>query len=210
MNQTKKIWIWQERKQTTPSNGISKIDRKLDRIRSGTNAVLNIREQKIEVAYAKDHKNIKLETSITTNGKDRLGDILDIYRERAIERAVELQDPRLLPLETAKALILADPIADLTIYTEDDLIVQGNSFIEKVLEFYEHADSGSVLMPHRYEVCNTNYPMKLWVDGPIVRQYANIEIWSDEEKSKLKYISRNGEEVKLGKNYKSPLRRFCS
>ena len=28
-----------------------------------------------------------------------------------------------------------------------------------------------------------------------VRQYANIEIWSDEEKSKLKYISRNGEEV---------------
>ena len=135
------------------------------------NAVLNIREQKIEVAYAKDHKNIKLETSITTNGKDRLGDILDIYRERAIERAVELEDPRLLPLETAKALILADPIADLTIYTEDDLIVQGNSFIEKVLEFYEHADSGSVLMPHRYEVCNTNYPMKLWVDGPIVRQY---------------------------------------
>ena len=49
----------------------------------------------------------------------------------------------------------------------DDLVVSDPAFVHKQVWFTYSSDHRYILMPHRYEICDVNAPLRLFVDGPI-------------------------------------------
>ena len=76
----------------------------------------------------------------------------------------------------------ADHAADLSLYFEDDLVINDPRYVDKQVWFTESTDHQFVLMPHRLEYCVAEAPMRLCVDGPIKQVEQEDAVWSDQEK----------------------------
>ena len=63
--------------------------------------------------------------------------------------------------------LLDMPPADLSLYLEDDLVIQDLRYADKMAWFHQRTDHRFVLMPHRREPTVANAPKHLYVDGPI-------------------------------------------
>jgi len=86
-------------------------------------------------------------------------------------------DPRQLPALTRDALVHAASHADLSIYLEDDLVLQDPLCIDKWLWFSQLTQHQAVLMPHRFEQANPEG--KVYVDGPIDAAYLRELGWPE-------------------------------
>lgn len=81
----------------------------------------------------------------------------------------ELKTPIELGLVARDLLINTDPIADLSMYMEDDLVINDPLFFDKQFWFISRANDQAVLMPHRYELDfdDEGVSRRLFVDGCI-------------------------------------------
>lgn len=77
-----------------------------------------------------------------------------------------------LGLAARQLLLEAEPVADLSVYMEDDLVIHDPWFLEKQLWFLERTQHQAVLMPHRYEVVPAagHAPRRFYVDGGLMAE----------------------------------------
>lgn len=112
-------------------------------------------------------ERIELDIHVWTNGADLLKDVLALYADRISIHAVQLDNPKLLPIHTRDWLIQQEPIADLSIYMEEDIVISDPLFLDKQLWFLERTDHKAVLMPHRFEPHPSDGEARFLVDGPL-------------------------------------------
>lgn len=110
---------------------------------------------------------VSVEVHVFTDGTHQLQDVLDLFAGRIEVHHLALENPRHLPLACRDNLINAEPGADLTIYTEDDLVINDPFFFDKQLWFLNQTNSQAVLMPHRYELIPGARGRRLLPDGPL-------------------------------------------
>jgi hypothetical protein len=110
---------------------------------------------------------VQLEVHVFTTGGHYLAEVLRQFREGIQVHAVELDDPRRLPLFARDWLIAAEPIADLSLYLEDDLVIADPLFFAKQHWFTRASQGRAVLMPHRHEAIPGRGGQRLLVDGPL-------------------------------------------
>ena len=67
-----------------------------------------------------------------------------------LQLLLELEDPRQLPLAAVRQLLDMPTPADLSLYLEDDLVIQDSRYADK-LSWFHQTDHRFVLMPHRRE-----------------------------------------------------------
>lgn len=110
---------------------------------------------------------IEIAIHVFTDGRHRLDDVLALHANRIAVHAIDLPDPRQLPLKARNWLINQDPIADLSLYLEDDLVIGDPLFLDKQLWFQQRTNQQLVLMPHRFEPVSAGPQARLLVDGPL-------------------------------------------
>jgi hypothetical protein len=124
---------------------------------------------------------VKVEVHVVVTGEMWLHEVLDLYKSRIHIHQLHLEDPRQLPLEAVRHLLDATPVADLSMYLEDDLVIQDPLYIDKQAWFHQRTDHRFVLMPHRYEPTIANSPKRFFVDGPIKEDGCSEEMWIENE-----------------------------
>lgn len=112
-------------------------------------------------------QTVQLEVHVFTSGGQCLSEVLAHVGPAIQVHAVELDDPRQLALITRDWLIAAEPIADLSLYLEDDLVIADPLFFAKQHWFTQATAGRAVLMPHRYEAIPGRGGQRLLVDGPL-------------------------------------------
>jgi len=110
---------------------------------------------------------LRLEIVVCSDGQHLLEEVL-----REVQGPIRLEtlrpnDPVLLPLACRDLLIHSDPIADLTLYLEDDLVIDDAEYVDKQLWFLHQSEHRLSLMPHRFERVDHNGFGRLLVDGPL-------------------------------------------
>lgn len=110
---------------------------------------------------------IELDIHVWTNGHDYLKDALAIYSGQISVHKVELENPKLLPIHARNWLIEQDPISELSLYLEDDIVITDPLFFDKQLWFLKRTDHKAVLMPHRFEPHPHDANARLLVDGAL-------------------------------------------
>ena len=110
---------------------------------------------------------IELDIHVWTNGHDYLQDALAIYSEQITTHRVELENPKYLPIHARNWLIKQDPVAALSLYVEDDIVITDPLFFDKQLWFLSRTNHEAVLMPHRFEPHPHDENARLLVDGPL-------------------------------------------
>lgn len=111
--------------------------------------------------------HIELDIHVWTNGDDYLEDVLMLYSDRITVHVAQLNNPKLLPIQTRNWLIEQDPIAELNVYLEDDIVITDQLFFDKQLWFLHRTNHQAVLMPHRFEPHPSGQNARLLVDGPL-------------------------------------------
>ena len=102
-------------------------------------------------------------------GDNYLVDALTAFEYRITVHRVDLENPRRLPF-LARDFLLNDDAAgpaDLSLYLEDDLVIQDRLYLDKMLWFLRKTQHQLALMPHRYELTGNHLNPRLFVDGPI-------------------------------------------
>jgi len=128
-------------------------------------------------------KGVQIDLHLFVNGDNYLQEVVEQFSERLTLHSLALEDPRFLPLAASKWLVSqTDQVADLSLYLEDDLVVQDPRYIDKQIWFTESTQHQFVLMPHRLEFCVYEAPMRLYVDGPVKRIAQKQSVWSHHEK----------------------------
>ena len=91
----------------------------------------------------------------------------------------ELTNPIELGLCARDLLLTTDPVPDLSLYMEDDLVIHDPYFFEKQLWFIKNANDEAVLMPHRYELDfdHDGTSRRLFVDGHIDEEASLLFPW---------------------------------
>lgn len=110
---------------------------------------------------------VSIEIHVFTDGTHQLGEVLHLFTGRIQVHRLTLDDPRQLPLACRDQLITAEPGADLTLYCEDDLVINDPLFFDKQLWFLNRTQGRAVLMPHRYELIPSASGRRLLPDGPL-------------------------------------------
>lgn len=140
--------------------------------RSADDLVLNIGQRRLERSGALRRGEralgpIALELHLFTCGDQRLQEVLEQFADRLRVHELGLEDPRQLPLATRDWLIQSDPLCDLVLYLEDDLVIGDPLFFDKQAWFLAGCRHQAVLMPHRYERIGGRNGQRLLVDGPL-------------------------------------------
>ncbi len=135
--------------------------------RAATDSILHYGRQDLDRAGPGPAPAIEVEIHVLTCGDHALAEVLAGFEPWITRHRVELADPRELPLRARDFAIAADPIADLTMYLEDDLVIADPAFVAKQLWFQGLTGAGPVLMPHRYEFLPGAAGARLLVDGPL-------------------------------------------
>lgn len=112
-------------------------------------------------------QGLDVEIHVFTDGEHLLHDVLALFRGRIQVHRVALDDPRHLALACRDWLVAAEPLVDLTVYCEDDLVIHDPLFFDKQRWFLRGSHGWSVLMPHRYEQIPAAGGKRLLVDGPL-------------------------------------------
>ena len=102
-------------------------------------------------------------------GDDYLADALKAFERRITVHQLSLDDPRRLPFAVRDFLLKDEAAgdADLSLYLEDDLVIQDRLYLDKLLWFCRKTNHRFALMPHRYELTGYHLTPRLFVDGPI-------------------------------------------
>lgn len=124
---------------------------------------------------------VDVEVTVFVSGEHYLREIIDPLAERLSVQQLQLEDPRQLPLAAAAWLRQHEQPADLHLYVEDDLVIQDPRYVDKLVWFTERTQHRFVLMPHRFECCVSQSPMRLYVDGPVRPVDQQAPVWVDEE-----------------------------
>ncbi len=140
--------------------------------RSANDLVLNIGRRWLDAAGPLVQGNrelpaIALELHLFTSGGHLLKEVVQQFVDRLTLHALDLEDARLLPLAARDFLIQADPLTDLVLYLEDDLVIGDPLFFDKQAWFLAGSQHRAVLMPHRYELIPGQAGQRLLVDGPL-------------------------------------------
>lgn len=146
--------------------------------------ILNIAERQMELTVPSSlagFAQVQVELHLFVVGDFWLQDVVELYGPRLQLHRLELEDPRQLPLAAVHQLINMHSPADLSVYMEDDLVVQDLNYIDKLAWFYQNTDHRFVLMPHRREPTVANAPQYLYVDGPIKSQGQAEPVWASDE-----------------------------
>lgn len=115
-----------------------------------------------------DLQEWQIEVNIFTTGmSSRLEDVLQALPGDIRVHTAPLENPRELPLACRDWLISSEPIADLSLYLEDDLVINDPLFLDKQLWFLRRCAGEAVLMPHRWEPIPGSGGQRLLVDGPL-------------------------------------------
>lgn len=139
--------------------------------RGGQDAVLHIGDHAIDHLPPEEGlpplPPLRLEIVVCSDGQHLLEEVL-----REVQGPIRLEtlrpnDPVLLPLACRDLLIHSDPIADLTLYLEDDLVIDDAEYVDKQLWFLHQSEHRLSLMPHRFERVDQNGFGRLLVDGPL-------------------------------------------
>ncbi len=139
--------------------------------RGGRDAVLHIGDHAIDHLPPEEGlpplPPLRLEIVVCSDGQHLLEEVL-----REVQGPIRLEtlrpnDPVLLPLACRDLLIHSDPIADLTLYLEDDLVIDDAEYVDKQLWFLHQSEHRLSLMPHRFERVDQNGFGRLLVDGPL-------------------------------------------
>ena len=150
--------------------------------------ILNHAQHAIEVAPALDDsttrlKGVKIDLHVFVNEECYLQDVVEQFTGRLTVHALALDDPRSLPLAAAQWLVhQTKQVADLSLYLEDDLVIQDPRYVDKQIWFTQRTEHQFVLMPHRQEYCVAEAPIRLCVDGPTKPAEQQQPVWSDQEK----------------------------
>jgi len=150
--------------------------------------ILNHAQETIEVASPLNDcttrlTGVQIDLHLFVNGECYLREVVEQFKGRLTLHSMKTEDPRSLPLSAARWLVhQTDQAADLSLYLEDDLVIQDPRYVDKQVWFTERTDHQFVLMPHRQEYCVAEAPMRLCVDGPIKPIEQQESVWSDEEK----------------------------
>ena len=150
--------------------------------------IFNHAQVELEVAPPLDDcttrlAGVQIDLHLFVNGDCYLGEVVEQFAGRLTLHPITSEDPRSLPLSAAQWLVhQTDQAADLSLYLEDDLVIQDPRYIDKQVWFTERTEHQFVLMPHRQEYCVGEAPMRLCVDGPIKPIEQEDSVWSDQEK----------------------------
>lgn len=150
--------------------------------------IFNHAEEELEVSPPLDDcttrlTGVQIDLHLFVNGENYLHEVVEQFTDRLTLHALRLENPRHLPLAAARWLVhQSDHDADLSLYIEDDLVIQDPRYVDKQVWFTERTEHQFVLMPHRLEFCVYEAPMRLYVDGPIKRIEQKGSVWSDQEK----------------------------
>ncbi|MCP9928213.1 hypothetical protein [Cyanobium sp. CH-040] len=147
----------------------------LDQRRAAPDLMLDIGRRCLTSSGGMPHA-VQLEVHVFTTGGHALSEVLAHFGPEIHVHAVELNDPRQLALITRDWLIAAEPIADLSLYLEDDLVIADPLFFAKQHWFTRATEGRAVLMPHRHEAIPGRGGQRLLVDGPLrdgfIRRFA--------------------------------------
>jgi hypothetical protein len=154
--------------------------------RGGRDAVLHIGDHAIDHLPPEEGlpplPPLRLEIVVCSDGQHLLEEVL-----REVQGPIRLEtlrpnDPVLLPLACRDLLIHSDPIADLTLYLEDDLVIDDAEYVDKQLWFLHQSEHRLSLMPHRFERVDQNGFGRLLVDGPLreddIRRFVRLALES--------------------------------
>ena len=156
--------------------------------RKSQDLILNHAQVELEVAPSLNDctthlEGVQIDLHLFVNGENYLREVVEQFTDRLTFHSVTSENPRHLPLTAAKWLVnQTDQAADLSLYLEDDLVIQDPRYIDKQVWFTERTEHQFVLMPHRQEYCVGEAPMRLCVDGPIKPIEQEDSVWSDQEK----------------------------
>ena len=98
-----------------------------------------------------------------------LQEVVAAFGSRVTVHQLQLANPRRLPHAARDFLIkdVGEQGSDLSLYLEDDLIIQDRFYVDKMMWFLTRTNHRYALMPHRYELTgDLDFP-RLFVDGPI-------------------------------------------
>lgn len=129
----------------------------------------NILDCPVSIFPAKQLAGVMVDCHLFVTGESYLSSILSGFDRRIKVHHLALDDPRQLP-HAARDFLLADDApgeADLSIYLEDDLVIQDRLFVDKLIWFCERTGHQYTLMPHRFELTGNALQPRLFVDGPI-------------------------------------------
>ena len=152
--------------------------------RAPRDLILNIAEQQIELTPASSLAGVaalQVELHLFVCGEHWLQEVVDLYAPRLQLHHLELEDPRQLPLAAVRQLLDMSAPADLSLYLEDDLVIQDPKYADKLAWFYQRTNHRCVLMPHRRECTVANAPQHLYVDGPIKPEGQMQPVWASDE-----------------------------
>ncbi|QPN60966.1 hypothetical protein H8F24_06470 [Synechococcus sp. CBW1002] len=110
---------------------------------------------------------IAIECHVFVTGDAWLEEVLTCFSDRLHVHRLDLEDPRDLPAAARQHLLERDPVADLSLYLEDDLVIQDPDYLDKLLWCAQLTEQRVVLMPHRYELRSRLGLGRLFVDGPL-------------------------------------------
>ena len=146
--------------------------------------ILNMAEGQLEATPASSLAGLpglEVELHVYVRGDDCLHEVLEVFGPRLQLHRMAMDDPRQLPLVAVRQLLDRAPSADLSLYLEDDLVIQDQRFPDKLTWFHQRTDHLFVLMPHRREPTVANAPQQLYVDGPIKPEGQAEPVWASEE-----------------------------
>ena len=98
-----------------------------------------------------------------------LGEVLSLFPfVKIVDCSSDISAPNQLGIAARDLLLKSQPVAGLSVYMEDDLVIHDSLFFDKLVLFFGAFGHQYVLMPHRYEVDQRiNLHSRLYVDGPI-------------------------------------------
>jgi hypothetical protein len=101
------------------------------------------------------------------SGEAWLKDVAAAFGSRITCHQLDLADPRRLPHAARRFLLETENPTDLSLYLEDDLVINDRLYCDKLAWFLERTKHRFVLMPHRYEVSGDHQAPRLFIDGPL-------------------------------------------
>ncbi len=180
--------------------------------RASTDWILNIAEHQLEPTPPSclgELSAVHVDLHLFVCGEHWLQEVVELYRSRIHLHQVDLADPRHLPLEAVRQLMDLEDPADLSLYLEDDLVIQDHLYVDKMEWFHQRTQHRFVLMPHRREPTVANAPKHLYVDGPIKSADQAEAVWASDEAVVATGRFRSGPEIGFVKASNPHSGSFC-
>ncbi|QNI52690.1 hypothetical protein SynBIOSE41_00110 [Synechococcus sp. BIOS-E4-1] len=146
--------------------------------------ILNIAEEQMELTPTSclaGLAELQVEVHLFVCGEHWLQEVVELYAPRLQLHHLDLEDPRQLPLAAVRQLLDMPAPADLSLYLEDDLVIQDRQYADKLAWFHKRTEHRCVLMPHRHELAVAHAPQHLYVDGPIKKEGEMQPVWASDE-----------------------------